>query len=370
LGDVDAPSGGNLSGLDHCDTAVLKGLAILAIVFHNFFHLISPVRQNEFVFHPGLFAVFLQTVRQPSLAIQAFFSFFGHFGVAVFIFLSAYGLTKSHWDDTATWRQFMAGRIRKLFPIVGVVVLPWMVVTAVQTGLQPFMRSVVPQIVSMLTGLTPLVPGLELPPVGPWWFIPFILEFYAMFFLLRRATQRFGWLALMGLTVLGLGLAAVADPFLAAWKINLFMTPLGRMPSACLGVAAALYPFRLRAPVVVAAAGVLVLGSQYAMVWPFTFGAALVLSLSAYMPLRRMLRKSWILERVGRYSLLIFLINGIVRDQFLRFATTPSRQLLFGGINAVACIALAALIQDLLLPAFFTGGERRACPAALAGVDG
>ncbi|HEY3707185.1 MAG TPA: hypothetical protein VGL22_19145, partial [Terracidiphilus sp.] len=93
MGDVDAPSGGNLSGLDHCDTAVLKGLAILAIVFHNFFHLISPVRQNEFVFHPGLFAVFLQTVRQPSLAIQAFFSFFGHFGVAVFIFLSAYGLT-------------------------------------------------------------------------------------------------------------------------------------------------------------------------------------------------------------------------------------------------------------------------------------
>ena len=62
-----------LSALDHRDTAILKGLAIAAIVFHNFFHVVGAVRQNEFTFSSSRFSVFLITVVHPSLAIQAFF---------------------------------------------------------------------------------------------------------------------------------------------------------------------------------------------------------------------------------------------------------------------------------------------------------
>ena len=81
-----------LSDHDIHDTAILKCLAITAIVFHNFFHFVSPARENEFTFDPVRFRLFLEAVRQPSLATQAVFSFFGHFGVQIFIFLSAYGL--------------------------------------------------------------------------------------------------------------------------------------------------------------------------------------------------------------------------------------------------------------------------------------
>lgn len=112
-----------LEDLDKKDTAILKGLAISAIVFHNFFHVIGRVRENEFTFDSARFAVFLHAVVHPSTAIQSLFAFYGHLGIQVFIFLSAYGLARSHWNDPASWSSFMWSRVKKLYPMFGLVVL-------------------------------------------------------------------------------------------------------------------------------------------------------------------------------------------------------------------------------------------------------
>ncbi len=335
--------------LDTRDTTILKALAISAIVFHNFFHAVSLEPENEFGFRPGSFAVFLDTVRHPSLAVQAVFSFFGYLGVPIFIFLSAYGLAKSHWDGDESWMQFMAGRIRKLFPIFAVVILPWLLGMVLQVGVGKFVCSVVPQTGLMLAGLTPLIPGQGLPPVGPWWFIPFILEFYAIFFLLRAVTRRFGWRGLLVLALLSVAISAPAAPWLAQWKIYIYATPLGRLPSLCLGIAAARYSFRLPVWLMMAAGGVMVLGNKYELLWPWASTAAVVVAVWAYLALRGRLRNSRILERVGRYSVLIFLLNGFVRNDFLGYATTPMRQLVFGATSALTSYAIAAMIQEWLI---------------------
>jgi peptidoglycan/LPS O-acetylase OafA/YrhL len=225
--------------------------------------------------------------------------------------------------------------------------------------LQPFLHSVVPQIAFMLTGLSPLVPGQGLPPVGPWWFIPFILEFYAIYFVLRRLTKEFGWPGLVVLAFVGMAATTIAAPLAAHWKINLYETPLGRLPSLCLGIAAARYSLRMTWPLVMAAGAVLVLGNEYQALWPFTFAAAAILALWAYMELRDNLRESRSLERIGEYSILIFLLNGIVRDDFLRFATTPLLQLLFGAISAAASFAIAAIVQECLIRPFSPVVEAR-----------
>ena len=57
------------------DTLVLKGIAILAIVLHNFFHLLGLVRENEFAFDPARFRVFLSTVQDPGQSVQAIFAY-------------------------------------------------------------------------------------------------------------------------------------------------------------------------------------------------------------------------------------------------------------------------------------------------------
>ncbi len=73
----------------------LKGLAIFCILSHNFFHLFPPITfQNEMAFEAQNFARFLQDFSWKNV-LNCFFSFFGFYGVYIFIFLSGYGLTKS-----------------------------------------------------------------------------------------------------------------------------------------------------------------------------------------------------------------------------------------------------------------------------------
>jgi hypothetical protein len=66
-----------LQELDLKDTTILKGLSIIAIVLHNFFHVLGPTHQNEFTFQASRFPLFLHVVLHSSLAIQAFFTFLG-----------------------------------------------------------------------------------------------------------------------------------------------------------------------------------------------------------------------------------------------------------------------------------------------------
>jgi peptidoglycan/LPS O-acetylase OafA/YrhL len=338
-----------VTDLDIRDSTILKGLAMVAIVLHNFFHIVSPAGQNEFVFNSARSAVFLNEAKHPELAIQAFFSFFGHFGVQIFIFLSAFGLAKSHWDDPCTWSQFMLGRVKKLYPTIMLIVVPWACAMSGVIGPLQFIRHMGPQLATMLLGVSTLF-GFALPPVGPWWFIPFIMQFYAVWPLLRRIAMRFGWQGLLVLSIACVALTQLANPMLARWSINLLTTPLGRMPGLCFGIVAARYPVRITAPVAAAGLAVLILGSMYGFLFPFTFFGVLLAALWTYMRFRDGLRNSRLLVRIGQCSMLIFLLNAIVRNQLVRYTSTPALQLYWGFLSAAVSIATANLIARLLQP--------------------
>lgn len=341
-----------LQVLDLKDTTILKALAIIAIVLHNFFHVLGPTHQNEFTFQASRFPIFLQTVIQPSLALQAIFTFFGHFGVEIFIFLSAYGLAKSHWDDRSSWPSFMWGRIKKLYPIIGLVVLPWYIFTSMNIGAAETWHVFGPEFVCMLLGVSTLL-GYGLPLVGPWWFIPFIVQFYALWFPMRSLARKAGWQGLAALAALSLLGIYFLNPLLGNWNINLLHTPFGRMTSLCFGIAAARYPIRITglSGTLLGISGTIlvILGSMYYAFFPLTpIGASLAL-LWSYALMRSILRRVLLLELVGRYSVLMFLLNGIVRLPFIDRATTPASQLIYGGVILVVTFIAAGTIHELLL---------------------
>ena len=339
-----------LGDLDKKDTAILKGLAISAIVFHNFFHVIGPVHENEFSFDSARFPVFLQTVVHPATAIQAFFAFYGHFGVQVFIFLSAYGLAKTHWDDASSWSTFMWSRVKKLYPMVLLVVLFWALLAAMHVGPLWVIHDDGPGLLLMLAGISSILPGLGLPPVGPWWFIPFIMQFYAMWLCLRYLTKKFGWPGLVAIAVICFVITYFANPVLAHWLINLGQTPIGRMRILCLGILAARYPVRINVYLAVPAFAILILGSEYQAFSHLISLASTVLALWLYTKTRAILRQFPVLEQIGNYSLGIFLVNGIVRVPFLAFAHSPLSQLLLGVASAVVTFAISAFFHYLLEP--------------------
>lgn len=339
-----------LDTLDKKDTAILKALAILAIVFHNFFHIAVKVHENEFDFRPDRFGVFLQTVVHPSLTIQALFAFYGHYGVQIFIFLSAYGLAKTHWDDPAAWHSFMWSRVKKLYPMFILAVVFWALLVLMHFGNFDPIRVEVPGLILMLAGVSNIAPGLGLPPVGPWWFIPFIVQAYALFPVLRGLTRRFGWPALVILSLACYYITHLANPHLAHWSINLATTPIGRMRVLCFGIIAARYPFRIRSYMALPAFALLILGSRYFSFAHFSSLSSIVVALWVYTKLRPVLRNSLSLEKIGNYSLAIFLINGIVRVPFLYFVHTPAMQLALGAASAAVTIAIASFFHYVLGP--------------------
>ncbi len=81
--------------LSYNQTLFFKGIAILCILLHNFFHWVEPVTyQNEMSFTANSVYCFMEEFSAAE-TVNGFFSFFGFYGVYVFIFLSGYGLTKA-----------------------------------------------------------------------------------------------------------------------------------------------------------------------------------------------------------------------------------------------------------------------------------
>lgn len=340
-----------LDTLDRKDTTVLKALAILAIVFHNFFHIAVKVHENEFDFRPERFQIFLNTAVHPAFTIQALFAFYGHYGVQIFIFLSAYGLAKTHWDDPSSWHSFMWSRVKKLYPMFTLVVLFWALLAAMHVGTLWVIRDASPHLLLMLLGVSNIVPNLGLPPVGPWWFIPFIMQAYALFPLLRWLTRRYGWPSLVVLSVACYFITHFANPVLAPSLINLSMTPIGRMRVLCLGVIAARYPVQVRSYVALPAVAVFILGSRYLAFSHFSSLASVIACLWLYGKFRPWLRDSNNLAKIGQYSLGIFLVNGIVRVPIVFFAHTADLQLTLSIANAAISVAIASFFHYLLSPA-------------------
>jgi peptidoglycan/LPS O-acetylase OafA/YrhL len=288
-------------------------------------------------------------MQRPSLATQALFSFFGHYGVQIFVFLSAYGLAKSHWDDKPSWLSFFSGRIRKLYPSVLLVVVLWSIGMCLGVGPLRFCRQYALHILLMVTGLSTVL-RFDLPPIGPWWFIPFIVQFYALWPLLRRFTIRFGPGGLLLLSLASLALVVGVNPLLARCSLNLFFTPLGHLPVLCLGIFAARYAIRIPHAVGVMSCAAVFAAGSCEWIWIFAPLAATTAGLWAYTTVRETLRRSVLLQRMGNYSLFVFLLNGIVRFAFIRFAVSPGLQVALGFTSLACSFGIAACCEEVLRP--------------------
>jgi peptidoglycan/LPS O-acetylase OafA/YrhL len=341
--------------LDARDCLVLKGLAILAISFHNYFHLLSRVKENEFDFSQHRFLDYLSALHEPPRILQASFSFLGHYGVQIFVFLSAYGLAVRYWDQPPRWIPFVWGRVRKLYPMFLLAIILWALWVGLPQGLMgpvEVVRQQADVLVLTVLGLVNLAPGYDLPPVGPWWYMPFVMQFYCLWPLLRRFTLRFESRGLFILAAGSLLLTyALNGTLVARWSINLLQTPLGHMPECCLGIAVARYRYRPGILAVSLSALVFLLSNLVNQLWLLSFISGLVIMVWAYRATRLALRRSSFLLQVGAYSTALFLVNGFIRFPFLALAVraggTWYAKFLFGVASVGLALAVALLLTAL-----------------------
>lgn len=312
-----------LRQLDLRDTLTLKGAAILAIVFHNYFHLISPAHENEFDFASTRFGAFLSAVRDPHQSIQAGFAYLGHFGVQVFIFLSAYSLARRYWD-TPAGIGFLWERLRKLYPAFLAAIVTWALFTGIPEGpFGPFAILIhhAGNLILTILGVSNIYPGLEFPPVGPWWFVPFIIQWYCLWPLVRRIANRFGPRGLLALSAGAVFVTATLNPLFAHVGINLLETPIGHAPELCIGIIAARYHVEIYQSTMVIAGLMFIAANLFPPLWMLSFPSAMVVAVGTYLKVKRVLHGARpVLEHIGACSMALFLVNGFVRLPFIRWA--------------------------------------------------
>lgn len=320
------------------ECTVLRGFGILAILLHNYCHwLEGALMENELTFVQERSDAFYAYAAHPDgNAFLQFFSFFGHYGICVFLFLTGYGLTlkyKLQKTEQIAFLPFVWRHYKKLlWLLVGGYVLYQLVIFV---GTKSFSGNVLDW-VSMLT-MTSNFFSIDIWP-KPYWYFGLTMQMYLLFYLLvyRAQSNRQIITVLSVMTVVSLMPQFVFAPdsdVVRLLRDNFF---IGMLPFT-MGVTAALYGKRLSNHIKTShlliagvVSGFLLFFSNVNLVlWSVAPVFVVVFSLCLVKVMPRLLSKPF--QRLGVISAALFVIHPTTRAicfAKLHFVSAPHTELL------------------------------------------
>lgn len=177
--------------LSRSECSAMRGLAILGIVLHNYCHWLGPaVKENEYLFYITNSEHLWYALTHPDAILPVHLvSYFGHYGVPVFLFLSGYGLVMKYGGmaDLPVWR-FIRYHYLKLFGMLVAGFVAFTVVDAVTPGAFRYHADNVIAQLLMYINLLPQ-PNSRIWP-GPYWFFGLMMQFYIIY---RLVLHRRHW---------------------------------------------------------------------------------------------------------------------------------------------------------------------------------
>jgi peptidoglycan/LPS O-acetylase OafA/YrhL len=222
--------------LTRMECTALRGLAILGIVLHNFCHWLNPVvKENEYQYIQHNVDWFQQVLLSHDQLLPAhLLSFFGHYGVPIFLFLSAYGLERKYGkaavpaapgaaagapaadrgkdsegrQGPGVW-AFVRYHFLKLFKMMIVGFICFIIIDRLTPGPWHYTMTQVLCQLGMVNNLLP-DPDHQIWP-GPFWFFGLMLQLYIVYRLLMYRRSVWWTVALMVVCV----------------GVQLFLTPDG-----------------------------------------------------------------------------------------------------------------------------------------------
>lgn len=209
-----SPSG-RAAGLTHFQCNVLRGIAIIGIFLHNYCHWLNPiVKENEYTFKMANVEWFRNVAIHPDILFPLhWISFLGHYGVPIFLFLSAYGLFKKYeqgeTEDNGTWAAvgFVWTHYVKLFRMMVVGYVAFIIVDHYTPGSWNFTWDKVLAQLLMYNNMLEQPDRMIWP--GPYWFFGLMLQLYAVYRLVLYRRHTAWTVALMAVCV---GIQLMLDP--------------------------------------------------------------------------------------------------------------------------------------------------------------
>lgn len=332
-------------------TAIIKGLAILFIIFHNFFHWMEPVdsMENEFFFNLDHVKVFLRSlVDSPQDFINIIFSYLGHYGVQIFIFISGYGLTRSFLAKERTWGCFMIDRLKKLYPLllIGIVIFILFKITMSYAIPTPAEWK---SMIYKLLFIHLFIPGETMMLCGPWWFFGLIIQLYIFFPLLYKAISKYGFKAFATISVASYLFVYYA---LNNWKLTGGLTVMqhcaAHFPEFCLGIYLGMKKnLKPNVWAFLLALTTFISGNFLVELFPLTFLSITYIFVYIFIVAARRNPKPNAMRRIivyiGNISMMLFITHGMFRYQFVCLAKN------YGNPAITNVFALSYFLEVFLL---------------------
>ena len=327
------------------ETLIMKGIAILMIAMHNFMHLFPFPKENEFDFSFERTSSMLHLLRtEPENSIRVLSSFFGHFGVEVFIFLSAYGITKKYLKQPPQYWRLIIERITKIYPTFIIAIVFWLMLEGFYShgifGPFTLLSMHYHEIFLKLTLLSNFIPEQALEPIGPWWFIPFIFQFYFAFPFLIKLYDRWQATGFLALSVFCLVFTHTVAGSISG--VNLYFTIVPYIPVFTLGIYlakkdASIVEITIPSSVILLTLVVFVIGNFNSHFWVLSNISFIILFLVVMNLLIPKIKGNLhrILIYTGKISMGLFLVNGFLRFPMLRWAVDKNNWLITIGLCLV-----------------------------------
>lgn len=337
-------------------TEILKGVGILIIVLHNFFHNLTPsISENQFIFNPLRFSKFYLTIaNDPFEILRATFSYFGHYGVQIFVFFSAYGLTRKYLKTNIQFSSFLTRRIGKIYAsfliCVAVYILLGIAKEQFVTSEQVLYWD---SLLWKILLISNFIPDQALKPVGPWWFMPFIFQVYLFYPLLLKMFKRHGNSFLIIISLASILAKWLINPYLLEHGLNINHMIFGHLSVLSIGIYfAAQDQVRISYSVLTLSLALFFLGNFNHVIWStadLTFTIiALCLSMFAINKLPKQTYFTAALAFYGGISFHLFMVNGFLRSLFHNFAESHN----VWWVDNLA--ALSSLIVSTLFAIFLS----------------
>lgn len=228
--------------LNRTECSALRGLAIIGIFMHNFIHWLGPmVKENEYQFHQSNVDWLMQILAHPDKnLLWQLFSFFGHYGVPVFVFLSGYGLVLKYEKDTTPSHSdsvpilgFLAKHFMKLFPMMVLGFACFAMIDWITPGRHHWAWTDIIAQLTMTINVLPSPDRIIWP--GPYWFFGLIMQLYLIYILVLHRWRHCGVMA--ALIALCWGLQALCADSPEGDTLNrLRYNCVGNVLPLCLGV--------------------------------------------------------------------------------------------------------------------------------------
>ena len=184
------------------ECSAMRGIAIMAIMLHNYCHwLRGTVRENEYKFYADRAAGMWQALFSPDdLFLANMLSFFGHYGVPVFLFLSGFGLVLKYENPSCprySTYGFMRVHYLKLLRMMVPGFVFFIIIDIITPRSFHFYCDKIIEQGLMIINIFP-EPNKWIWP-GPYWFFGLMLELYLIYRLLLY--RRSSWIVAVAIVV-------------------------------------------------------------------------------------------------------------------------------------------------------------------------